>query len=57
MHIKHKEGDGMKPIKDEQDRLERIAAVKRQLGNPKTSPMKRRDLNKYLKKLMYARCE
>lgn len=47
----------MKPIKDEQDRLERIAAVKRQLGSPKTSPMKRRDLNKYLKKLMYTRCE
>ena len=47
----------MKPIKDEQDRLERIAAVKRQLGSPRTSPKKARDLNKYLKKLMYARCE
>ena len=57
MPITQKEGDGMKPIKDEQDRLERIAAVKRQLGSPKTSPKKARDLNKYLKKLMYARSE
>lgn len=44
----------MKPIKSEEDRQERISQVKRQLGSPKLSPMKRRDLSKYLKKLMYA---
>jgi hypothetical protein len=44
----------MKPIKDEQDRKTRIEEVRRQLGSPKTSPKKRRDLNKYLNKLMYS---
>lgn len=44
----------MRPITSEEDRQERIAQVKRQLGSPKLSPMKRRDLSKYLKKLMYA---
>ena len=47
-------GNTMKPIKSEEDRQERISQVKRQLGSPKLSPMKRRDLSKYLKKLMYA---
>ena len=47
----------MKPIKTEEERLERIAEVKRQLGSPKTSPNKRRDLNKYLTKLMYYKTE
>ena len=50
-------GDGMKPITSEADRQEKIAQVKRQLGSPKTSPQKKRDLNKYLNKLMYTRCE
>ena len=45
----------MKPITSEEDRQERIAQVKRQLGSPKTSPMKRRDLNKYLNKLLYTK--
>lgn len=45
----------MKPIKSEEERRERIEAVKRQLGSPKTSPNKRRDLTKYLNKLMYAK--
>lgn len=45
----------MKPITSEQDRQERIAQVKRQLGNPRTSPMKRRDLQKYLTKLQFAK--
>lgn len=44
----------MKPITSEQDRQERIAQVKRQLGSPKTSPQKRRDLQKYLRKLQFA---
>ena len=47
----------MKPIKTEEERLERIAEVKRQLGSPKTSPNKRRDLNKYLTKLTYLKVE
>lgn len=44
----------MKPITSEEDRQERIAQVKRQLGSPKTSPMKRRDLQKYLNRLRTA---
>lgn len=44
----------MKPITSEQDRQERIAQVKRQLGSPKTGPNKRRDLQKYLNKLQHA---
>lgn len=47
----------MKPIKSEEERQEKIAQVKRQLGSPKTSPQKKRDLNKYLNKLMYTRIE
>ena len=42
----------MKPITSEADRQERIAQVKRQLGSPRTSSQKRRDLNKYLYRLM-----
>lgn len=45
----------MKAIKTEAERQERIKQVRRQLGSPKTSPMKRRDLNKYLNKLLYMR--
>lgn len=45
----------MKPIKSEEDRQERIKQVRRQLGSPKTSPMKRRDLNKCLNKLLYTK--
>lgn len=45
----------MKPIKSEKEREERIAEVKRQLGSPKTSPQKRRDLTKYLNKLRTVR--
>lgn len=41
----------MKPIIDEVDRQERIAQVKRQLGSPKTSPQKRKQLSKYLRRL------
>lgn len=41
----------MKPIKSEEDRQERIAQVKRQLGSPKTSPQKRKELNRYLARL------
>lgn len=44
----------MKPITSEQDRQERIAQVKRQLGSPKTSPQKRKNLQKYLNKLQHA---
>lgn len=47
----------MKRITSEAERLKRIEEVKRQLGSPKTSPNKRRDLSKYLNKLMYMRCE
>lgn len=43
----------MKPITSEEDRQERIKQVRRQLGSSKTSPMKRRDLNKYLNKLIH----
>ena len=45
----------MKPIKSEEERQERIAQVKRQLGSPKTSPLKRRDLTKYLNRLRTAK--
>lgn len=45
----------MKPIHSEEERRERIAEVKRQLGSPKTSPNKRRDLTKYLNKLRTAK--
>lgn len=45
----------MKPIKSEEERRERIAEVKRQLGSPRTSPNKRRDLTKYLNRLRTAR--
>ena len=41
----------MKPITSEEDRQERIAQVKRQLGSPKTSPQKRKELNRLLSKL------
>ena len=41
----------MKPIKSEEDRQERIAKIKRQLGSPWTSPQKRSQLAKYLNKL------
>ena len=41
----------MRPITSEEDRQERIAQVKRQLGSPWTSPQKRKQLNKYLHKL------
>ena len=44
----------MKPIRNEEERAERIAQVKRQLGSPKTSPQKRRDLTKYLNRLRTA---
>lgn len=42
----------MKPILNEEDRQERIAKVKKQLGSPKTSSQKRKELGKYLNKLM-----
>ena len=47
----------MKPIRSEEERQERIAEVKRQLGSPKTSPNKRRDLTKYLNRLRTAEVE
>ena len=47
----------MKPITSEEERRERIAQVKRQLGSPKTSPQKRRDLTKYLNRLRTAKVE
>lgn len=45
----------MKPIRSEEERAERIAQVKRQLGSPKTSPNKRKDLTKYLNRLRTAK--
>lgn len=42
----------MKPITSEEDRQERIAQVKRQLGSPKTSSQKRKELGTYLNKLI-----
>ena len=50
-------GNDMKPIKSEEERQERIAQVKRQLGSPMTSPNKRRDLTKYLNKLQTAKVQ
>lgn len=47
----------MKPLKSEEERRERIAEVKRQLGSPHTSPNKRKDLNKYLNKLRTAKVQ
>lgn len=45
----------MRPITSEEDRQERIAQVKRQLGSPMISPNKRRDLMKYYNKLRTAK--
>lgn len=50
-----RKGLKMKPIKSEEERRERIEAVRRQLGSPRLSPQKRRDLTKYLNRLMYAK--
>ena len=44
----------MKPITSEEDRQERMAQVKRQLGSPKTSPVKRKELMKYYNRLRTA---
>ena len=44
----------MRPIISEADRQERMAQVKRQLGSPKLSPQKRRDLTKYYNRLRTA---
>ena len=44
----------MKPLTSEEDRQARMEAVKRQLGSPKTSPQKRRDLMKYYNRLRTA---
>lgn len=45
----------MKPILSEEDRQERMAQVKRQLGSPRISPQKRKDLQKYYNKLRTAK--
>jgi len=55
MGIREGVGHIMKPIKSEAERQERIAQIRRQLGSPMTSWKKRRDLNKYLNKLMHTR--
>ena len=47
----------MNKLTSEKERGERIAEVKRQLGSPKTSPQKRRDLTKYLNRLRTAKVE
>ena len=47
----------MKKVTSEENRAERIAQVKRQLGSPKLSPQKRRDLTKYLNRLRTAEVE